>query len=138
VSASISGSTLAWSKQYSFSSQTVTGSLTYRVTASGCAGWNIQFSATNFAYSGGNSGAPIPNANISVTPGSVTPVSGSATNVTPGVAGSLAAALKVLAATENSGIGTYDQSLGVNLLIPGGARVGSYTSTVTITASSGP
>jgi hypothetical protein len=138
VSASISGSALTWSRAYSFSPQSVTGSLNYQVTASGCAGWNIQFSATNFAYSGGSSGAPISNGNIAVTPGSVSAVSGSTTNVTPGAAGSLAAALKVLAATENSGIGTYDQSLGVNVLIPGGARVGTYTSTVTITASSGP
>jgi hypothetical protein len=139
VSASISGSALTWSQTYSFSQQSVIGSLTYRVTASGCAGWNIQFSATNFAYTGSNSGAPIANGNIAVTPGSVSGVSGSSTtNVTPGASGSLAAALKVLAATENSGIGTYDQSLGVNVLIPGGARVGTYTSTVTITASSGP
>ncbi len=138
ISASISGSSMTWSNTYSFTPQSVTGSLTYRTTASGCAGWNIQLSATNFAYTGSFSGAAIPNGNIAITPGSVSAVSGSTTNITPGSTGSLGSALKVLSAIENSGIGTYDQSIAIGVTIPGGARVGTYTSTLTVTAASGP
>jgi hypothetical protein len=138
VNASITSSPMSWSRMYSFSPQSVTGSMSYRVIASGCAGWNIQFSASSFAYSGSAGGSAIPSSSIAMAPGTVTPVSGSTTNVTPGTAGTLAAALKVLNALENSGIGTYDQSLGVTVTIPGGARVGTYTSTITVTAASGP
>jgi len=138
VSASITGGSLAWTRTYSFAPQAVTGALTYRVTASGCAGWNIQLSATAFTYAGTSAGSPIASSNITVTPGVPNPGTGSPANVTPGTPGTLGGPLKVLSASENSGIGTYDQSLGIGVTVPAAARTGTYTSTITISAASGP
>ncbi len=138
VSASITGSSLQWSRTYSFAPQAVSGTMTYQIVASGCAGWNIQVSATALNYSGTAAGAPIANSSISVSPGAPTAVSGSTANVSPGVPGTLGGPVKVLSATANSGIGTYSQTIGIGIAIPGAARVGTYTSTITIAAASGP
>jgi len=138
VSASITGGSLAWTRTYSFAPQAVTGALTYRVTASGCAGWNIQLSATAFTYAGTSAGSPIASSNITVTPGVPNPGTGAPANVTPGTPGTLSGPLKVLSASENSGVGTYDQSLGIGVTVPAAARIGAYTSTITISAASGP
>jgi hypothetical protein len=138
VAASVTGSNIAWSRSYSLAPQFVTGTVTYQVVASGCAGWNIQVSATAFSYTGSAGGAPIANSSIAVTPGAPTAASGSTTNVSAGAPGSLGSPVKVLSATENSGVGTYNQTLGLGVTIPGAARVGTYTSTITIAAASGP
>jgi hypothetical protein len=138
VTALITSSNLDWSKPYSFASQSVSGSMTYQVQASGCAGWNVQISSTPFAYTGSAGGAAIPGSNIQVVPGSVTAMSGSTSNVTPGSAGSLGGPIKMLSASETWGVGTYLQTLGLSVTIPGGARVGTYTATISLTAASGP
>jgi hypothetical protein len=123
---------------YSFSPQDLSGSLTYQVIGSGCAGWNIQISADDFVYDGSHGGTAIPNGNVSITPGPVSEVTGSTANITVGTPGTLSSSLKVLSAAVNAGTGTYNQTLDVGVAIPGAARVGTYTWNITITAAAGP
>ncbi len=56
----------------------------------------------------------------------------------PVKAGPLNVGTKVLGASVTNGNGTFAQTLNLNLNIPPGTLVGSYTSTITITAASGP
>jgi hypothetical protein len=123
---------------YSFSPQDLSGSLTYQVIGSGCAGWNIQVSGSDFNYSGSHGGTAIPQGNVSITPGAVTATTGSTANITAGATGTLATSLKVLSAAVDAGIGTYNQTLNVGVAIPGAARVGTYNWKITITAAAGP
>jgi hypothetical protein len=44
----------------------------------------------------------------------------------------------VLTASPNNGIGTFSHTLSLNLNIPAGTTVGTYTSTVTISTVAGP
>jgi hypothetical protein len=137
VSASITGSSIAWSRAYSFAPQSVSGSMTIQVSATtGCAGWNVQVSATNFAYSGTSGGSAIPNGSASVTTNP--PTGSNLTGVAAGPGGVLSSSQKVVNASASNGLGTYNQALGINVTIPGAARVGTYTSTLTITAAAGP
>lgn len=138
LSASITGSSMAWSRVYSFSPQYVSGSLSYQVTGNGCTGWNVQVAATDFIYSGAAGGTAIPNGDASVAPGTPIAVTGSLTGLTAGSGGALGSSQKVLSASATNGLGTYDQLLSIGVTIPGGARVGSYASTFTITAAAGP
>ena len=136
VSAAITGSSLSWSRVYSMSSYPVTsGSLTYSVQATGCAGWNINVAASPFVYSGTGYGTDFPSSNFSLTGASLPNATGLSTPVT---VGTLDTPRKVLAASPNNGIGTFSQTLNLNLSIPANTVVGTYTSTVTITAASGP
>jgi hypothetical protein len=139
VNASITGATMDWTRTYSLDPQSGTGSLTYRVEATqGCAGWNVQLSATDFVYSGPANGNNISKSNFAVT------VTGAptGTNLTgvgrPTTSGTLNTSLKLLNATEGNGIGTYNHAVSLGITIPGGARVGTYKSTVIISATSGP
>jgi hypothetical protein len=122
---------------YSFNPYPINpGSLNYSVNASVCSGWNVQVSATNFVYSGLYGGANIPaNPNFTLT-GVTNP--GGPGITTPTTAGVLGSPLKVLSASAAQGIGTFQQTLNVNLAVPGGSLAGTYTSKVTIEVSSGP
>ncbi len=139
VSASITSSSITWSRAYSFAPQSVSGSITIQVSASsGCAGWNVQLSASSFNYSGSFGGSAIPNGNAAVTTQAPSAASGSLTGVAAGPGGVLSSAQKVVSASASNGLGTYNQMLGIGVTIPGAARVGTYTSTITITAAAGP
>ena len=134
VSAAISSASLAWTRSYSFTAYpTNTGALTYSVQASGCAGWNITIVASPFVRSGG--GSTIPASQLTLTSTTSPGASGISTPVT---SGALNDSLKVMSASATNGVGTFSQTLNLNLAIPAGIPVGAYTSTVTVTAASGP
>lgn len=58
--------------------------------------------------------------------------------VTVPAAGSAPAAVKVFDASAGTGAGPVTVALTANLNVPGNARVGTYTSTWTLTLASGP
>ncbi len=126
---------MSWAKPYSFAQQTDSGSLAYSVTAAqGCAGWNVTLQATDFAGSGTAQGQLIPAANLAIT-GASQPAGGP---TVPNATGTLNTAVKVLSGAPNTSAGTFSQTVNLGITIPGGTRVGTYTSTVTVSAASGP
>jgi hypothetical protein len=130
---------------YSNTDQLSTGMMTLTAsdnTGTG-AGWNITIQSSDFAYSGDYEGSAIPAANASVnTPGTPELASGQAISAEEGpyagLGGSLDTPRKVIFAGEGGGKGTYTQELPVQLTVPGGSLVGTYTSTITVTMSAGP
>ena len=102
------------------------------------AGWNLQISATNFSDGAGHT----------LAPGSVTAAvqachAGSsctaATN--SGITLPLAitgAAAKFFNAAANTGLGKVDVTPTIQVAIPGNSFAGTYTSTVTLAAATGP
>ncbi len=136
ASVGISSGSIAWSRAYAFIAYpTNAGSLTYGVQASGCSGWNVTITASNFAYLGPNQGNAIPASNLTLT-GSTLP-SGVGISA-PVTSGSLSSSLKVLSASATNGIGSFSQTLNLNLNIPAGVSVGNYQSSITIALASGP
>jgi hypothetical protein len=144
---------------YSHTNQTTSTSLTLTATDTGqcligCTndGWNVTLLASAFAYSGPNNGTAIPAANLTITNSRApTRVSGQAIDATHGprttnVTGALNVARKTMQADGPTGalvktyygIGTYEQVIDVNLVVPGRSRAGSYTTTLTVTISAGP
>jgi hypothetical protein len=127
--------------------QTSTGTMTLTVTDSAPgAGWNVTILASAFAYSGAHGGTSIAAANLSITearsPGLV---SGQAIDPTggpkvppSGATGTLDVARKSIQAEVGYGGGTYAQELGVSLVVPANSRAGTYTASLTVTASAGP
>ena len=107
-------------------------------------GWNVTVQASNFAYTGTNNGAAIPAANLAVTQAhpptrvSGDDISGTGGPRTTNVTGSLDTPRKTLQANDGFGIGRYRQVIDVSLLVPGQTRAGTYTTTLTVTISSGP
>ncbi|MGI8485512.1 MAG: hypothetical protein ACR2OU_14770 [Thermomicrobiales bacterium] len=140
VVASVEQNALTWNQPFSFTDTTVSGGLVIRVVASGCSGWNIQLSVSPFIYSGPNQGSTISNANLTLSSASnPVVVSGSGTGVSAQTrSAQMNATVKVLNALAGAGIGTCEQQLTFSLTIPGQSRVGTYQSTVTVTAASGP
>jgi hypothetical protein len=145
---------------YSHANQTASTSITLTATDTGqciltvCTnqGWNVTLVASSFAYSGPNSGTAIPAANLAITNAHAPiRVSGQAIDATHGprttnVTGALNVARKTLQADGPTGtiiltyygIGTYQQAIDVNLVVPGLSRAGTYTTTLTVTISAGP
>jgi hypothetical protein len=144
---------------YSHADQTTSATITLTATDTGqclivCTnqGWNVTLLASGFAYSGPNSGTTIPAANMTITNAHPpTVVSGQAIDATHGprttnVTGALNVARKTMQADGPTGtilltyygIGTYQQAIDVNLVVPGRARAGTYTTTLTVTISAGP
>lgn len=144
---------------YSHAQQVSSGSLTLTAADTGVAGlgltnsgWNVTLLSSNFAYSGPNSGSPIPASNLAIVTAhppvrisgqAISPVGGPrTTNVT----GALNVARKTLQADGPTGaiiltyygIGTYTQAIDVSLTVPGQNRAGTYTATLTVTISAGP
>lgn len=102
------------------------------------AGWNLQISATSFSDGSGHT----------LAPGTVTAVAaachtGSTCTAasSAGIAYPLtvtATAAKFFNAALNSGLGKIDVTPTVEVAIPGNAYAGTYTSTVTLAATTGP
>jgi hypothetical protein len=136
LATSITGASVGWTRTYSPASSDINpGSLTYQVIVGGLngTGWNVQLSASDFQRAEGGDG--IPASNLMLT-GSTNP---GVTGITrPATSGSLAGPVKVLSATATVPPGTYTQTLNLNMNIPGGTLVGTYTSTITVSAAAGP
>lgn len=102
------------------------------------AGWNLTISATNFADGSGHT----------IAPGTVTSVAQachSGSTCTAGTASGIslpltlgATAGKFANAASNSGLGKVDVTPTIQVSIPGNAYAGTYTSTVTLAATTGP
>jgi hypothetical protein len=140
---------------YSHAQQVRSGTLTLTSTDTGLlgtnSGWNVTVLSSAFAYSGPNSGTPIPAANLAITTAQPpTRVSGQAISPVGGprttnATGALNVARKTIQADGPGGvlgpyygIGTYSQAIDVSLVVPAQARAGTYTATLTVTISSGP
>lgn len=107
-------------------------------------GWDVTVQSSDFIYSGDNTGTDIAASNFALT-SAATPVlvAGQAIDATGGPravtqTGTLDAARTVIEADPDFGQGEYTQDLGVELTVPGQSRAGSYTGTVTTTATAGP
>ena len=127
--------------------QTSPGTMTLTVTDSAPgAGWNVTIRSSAFAYAGAHGGTSIPAANLSITEArSPALVSGQAIDPSggpkvplSGTTGTLDVARKTIQADVGYGGGTYTQDLGVSVVVPADSRAGTYTATLTVTASSGP
>jgi WxL domain surface cell wall-binding len=102
------------------------------------AGWNLQISATNFSDGAGHT----------LAPGTVTAVaqachSGSSCTAATNSGITLpltisGAAAKFFNAAVNTGLGKVDVTPTVQVAIPGNTFAGTYTSTVTLAAATGP
>ena len=102
------------------------------------AGWNLTLSATSFSDGSGHTLAP-----GTVTAAAQACHSGSSCTAatSSGISYPLSlstTAAKVFNAALNSGLGKIDITPTVEVAIPGNAYAGTYTSTVTIAAATGP
>jgi hypothetical protein len=101
------------------------------------AGWNLTMSATNFSDGSGHT----------LSPGTVSGVTAACVGGSSCTAASNAitypltlsgTAAKFFNAATNSGMGKVNVTPSVDVAIPGNAYAGTYTSTVTLAAVSGP
>lgn len=101
------------------------------------AGWNLTMSSTGFSDGSGHT----------LAAGTVTGVSAAchagssctaATNAIGYPIGLSTTAAKFFNASANTGMGKVDVTPSVSVLIPGNAFAGTYTSTVTLAATTGP
>ncbi len=122
-------------------SNTGTLKLTANNSSGSASGWSVTMQSSPFTYSGANAGTNIPAANFSITSANpptraagqaIDPTGGPKVPAT-GSTGSLDAARTVLKADTGFGLGIYNQNLDVNLLIPGGSAIGTYTAFLTVT-----
>jgi hypothetical protein len=102
------------------------------------AGWNLQISATDFSDGAGHSLAA---GQVSATAQACHSGSSCTAAVNSGISlplsiGSTAA--KFFSAAALSGLGKIDVTPTVNVTVPGNAYAGTYTSTVTLAATTGP
>lgn len=129
---------------YSHDDQTSAGSISLSVDDSSAtnAGWSVSVQAGDFS----NGEMNIPAGNFAIT-GANGPVyvdgqeiDGAGGPMVPesGAHGSLDSPRKVLHAQENFGAGTYEQTLDVELLVPGQTPAGQYTSNLTVDITAGP
>jgi hypothetical protein len=104
----------------------------------GGAGWNLQISAGVFSDGSGHTLAPgqVSSVTSACRPGSTCTVAGSSGITYPLTIGGTAA--KFFNAALNSGLGKIDVTPTVDVSIPGNAFAGTYTSTVTLAATTGP
>ena len=109
-------------------------------------GWNVTLQASNFVYSGNASGSnDIPAENLHIlqqgySNQSLRNLDGGNTNSMDvlGMNNKLHQQTMVLRAQKNAGAGSYELTIPVQMKVRGGSPVGSYTSTITVTSSSGP
>lgn len=102
------------------------------------AGWNLTVSATNFSDGAGHT----------LLPGNVTAVSQACTAGSSCTAASSSGitypltisstAAKLFNAATNSGMGKVDLTPTIQVAVPGNAYAGTYTSTLTFAAATGP
>ncbi len=137
LTASITGTSFG-SIPYSFTdSAPLSGSLTITAldTRGTAAGWNIVLSATNFTGSTGS----IPVNRFSLAAGTVSTIAGPSTGQTTSALNPVStAAAKVWSAAVGFGDGSYSLNTPASLVVPGGTLVGTYTSVVTVSITSGP
>lgn len=135
---------------YAHTDQTSSGNVALTVDDSRGTGegWNVSVMSSGFAYTDDSSAADpthdLDASNFALT-SATTPVAveGQGVDGTDGPkvvtgTGTLDQARTVVDANVDFGQGKYTQSLGVALTVPGQARAGTYTGTLTITATSGP
>jgi hypothetical protein len=109
-------------------------------------GWNVTVQASDFAYTGTVGGIPIPATGFSLdaagapveTAGQIADASNGPMVPATSPVGSLDQIRKVTTTNPNFGQGTYAQDLDVTLSVPANSRVGTYTSTLTVTIVAGP
>jgi hypothetical protein len=102
------------------------------------AGWNLQISATNFSDGSGHTLAPGTVSGVSAACHSgSTCTAATSSGITYPLAVSTTAA-KFFNAGLNTGLGKIDVTPTVQVAIPGNAYEGTYTSTVTLAATTGP
>jgi hypothetical protein len=101
-------------------------------------GWNLQISATTFSDGAGHTLAQGQVASVTQAckAGSTCTVATSSGITYPLTIGTVAA--KVFNAALNTGLGKIDLTPTINVAIPGNAYAGTYTSTVTLAATTGP
>jgi hypothetical protein len=140
LTVSVQGNSLAWNQPFDLSSTVMQGTLRYRVVAASCSGWNVQVSASSFAYAGPNNAPAIPATHLQLTTSGVPIViAGSGNGVTTtGATGSIATPKKVLSAPAGVGVGTFEQTLSLTLTVPARSLAGTYTSTITMTSTAAP
>jgi hypothetical protein len=131
---------------YSNAEQVNTGTLTLTVNdARGtAAGWSVQILSSDFVYQGGSAaGDDIPASNFSVTDANApTLIAGQPINATGGPyavdEGALNTAVTTIGANPGFGSGTYQQLLGVSLIIPAQSQTGLYQADLTVAVSAAP
>ncbi len=102
------------------------------------AGWNLQISATAFSDGAGHTLAPgtVTASAQACHPGSTcTAAANSGISLPLTISGTAA---KFFNAAVNTGLGKLDVTPTVQVVIPGNAYAGTYTSTVTLAATTGP
>jgi hypothetical protein len=102
------------------------------------AGWNLQISATTFSDGSGHTLAPGQVASVTAAcqgGNSCTAASSSGVTYPLTVSGT---GTKFFNAAVNSGLGKLDVTPTIDVVVPGNAFAGSYTSTVTLAATTGP
>ena len=108
------------------------------------AGWNLTMTSTSFNDGGGHTLATTASSIASAA--SACTAGGTCTNPTNAItypltvpAGATApTAVKVFNAAANTGMGRFTVTPSINVSIPGNAYAGSYSSTLTVAAVSGP
>jgi len=102
------------------------------------AGWNLQISATSFSDGSGHTLAPgtVTGVSTACHTGSTCTAATSSGITYPLTVTSTAA--KFFNAALNTGLGKIDVTPTVQVAIPGNAYAGTYTSTVTLAAATGP
>jgi len=104
----------------------------------GGAGWNLEISATTFSDGSGHTLVPGQVSSIaSACHAASTCTAASSSGITYPLTVTGTAA-KFFNAALNSGLGTIDVTPTVDVSIPGNAFAGTYTSTVTLAATTGP
>ncbi len=102
------------------------------------AGWNLQISATNFSDGSGHTLAPgtVSGATSACHGGnSCTAATTSGISYPLTISGTAA---KFFNAATSTGLGKIDVTPSIDVAIPGNAYAGTYTSTVTLAAATGP
>lgn len=101
-------------------------------------GWNLQISATTFSDGSGHTLAQGQLASVAQAckAGSTCTLATSSGITYPLTIGTVAA--KFFNAALNTGLGKLDITPTINVAIPGNAYAGTYTSTVTLAATTGP
>lgn len=124
----------------SFDEQQQHGNIRYRVSAGDCAAWSVTIAAGPFTYSGDVPDAALSATHLSLTSiGEPVALEGSASELATGtVTGSLETERIVLSGPVASATGVYEQDLGIMLTLPPATVVGTYESTITITAAAAP
>lgn len=101
------------------------------------AGWNLTISATNFSDGAGHSFAPgsVASATSACQTGSTCTTPTNSITYPLTLTGTAA---KFFNAALNSGLGLVNVTPTIDVVIPGNAYAGSYTSTFTLAAATGP